>query len=275
MVRLGDGLDCVTYRDGNGPDAETSAFVPPGDGGEGVPLFLAPALGLDGRSFELLAPACRGRRTVFWNTPNRLPRDGGLPALATLALEHAARAGLGERFVIGGSSLGGMLALTAAALQPERVRGLILFGTALYWKGLGPGIRCARLLHTFVPRRKYHRFLPRVMFPGGPHPLLDPLREQMRHRTKDHMRSVLAALGTGGGFDLRPLLERVTVPTLVVQGRRDRVARFSRASAYERLPDLEMVVLDDASHLPYVQTPEPVIDAVAAFLARIDGERKS
>src|SRR5262249_13301897 len=147
-------------------DGATSlAFVPPGEPGPATPIFLLPALGLDGRSFAPLAPLAAARRVVFWNMPNELPATPGPDALAALVFEHADRAGMPRRFVLGGSSLGSTLALAAAVAQPDRVAGLVLIGGTARWRDLGPPMKLARLSHPFLPSRHYHRAVPWILAP--------------------------------------------------------------------------------------------------------------
>ena len=181
----------MTFRGPAG--AATSAFVPVGTPGPGTPVFFIPALGLDGRSFGSLAPLARERRVVFWSPPNDLPRTPGLGALAAATMDHADRAGMPRRFVLGGTSLGAMIALATALAAPDRVAGLVLAGGAARWTDLGAPMRVARWLHPFIPRRIYHRIAPRVLAPGNEaaDPVLAELRREMGRRTKAYADGVI------------------------------------------------------------------------------------
>lgn len=268
MDELGSGLDCVTWGDPHGaPEETTSTFAPPGRHGDGVPLILAPPLALDGRSFAPLAPLGEARRVVFWNLPNRLPREGGTEALGRLLLEHVDRAGLGDRIVVGGASLGGLVALAAALHAPERVAGLVLVSTSASWAELGPLLRWARLLHPFLPRRTYHKRLARLLIPNGNGPLNAALRAQMEHRTKAHVSSLIELVC---GYDLRERLPEIRVPTLVIHTTRDRVAPIRAADTLARIAGAEVAHLDSSTHLPAIGLAEECLAALRPFLARID-----
>lgn len=272
---LGEDLRCVTFGGPAGP--ATSAFVPAGEPGPGTPLFLLPALGLDGRSFAHLAPLAARRRIVFWSPPNELPRTTGLGAFARLTMEHADRAGMPRRFVLGGSSLGAMIALAAALGAPERIAGLVLIGGTARWRDLGAPMRLARLLHPFIPRRAYHRAMPHILAPGdaSSDPLLAALHAQMRRRTKGYGDSVVAALAGAGGFDLAPRLGEIRAPTLVLHSRGDRIAPFRAVETFRAIPGVRVAAFDGASHVPYLSEPERVLPVLAEFLAGIDaGERR-
>jgi pimeloyl-ACP methyl ester carboxylesterase len=264
-----DALRCDTFRDAAG--GVTSAFVPREPPGPGVPLFLAPALGLDGRSFAGLAPLARERRVVLWSPPNESARRG-IEALGPEVVEHADRAGLPRRFVVGGSSLGAVRALAAAVAAPERVAGLVLMGGVARWRDLGPGMRLARLLHPVLPRRSYHRAFARVLAPGRAEPDSTTafLRAQMERRTKGYIDGVLDALRRPHRFDLAPRLGEVRAPTLIVHSRGDHVAPFAAARRLATIPGARIVALEGRSHVPYIHDPETVIAAMRPFLAEID-----
>ncbi len=272
---LGEDLRCVTFGGPSGP--ATSAFVPAGEPGPGTPLFLVPALGLDGRSFAPLAPLAADRRIVFWSPPNDLPRTPGLGAFARTAIDHADRAGMPQRFVLGGSSLGAMIALAAALDAPERIAGLVLVGGAARWRDVGTPMRLARHLHPFIPRRAYHRAMPFILAPGeaSPDSVRAALRAQMRRRTKGYVDAVVAACAGAGGFDLAGRLGEIRAPTLVVHSRGDRIAPLSAIDRFTAIPGVRVVVFDGDSHLPYLSEPERFLPVLAEFLAEVDaGERR-
>lgn len=268
MPALGDSLLCTTFR---GPAGASSAFTPPPPHGPGVPLFLVPGFGLDGRSFERIAGLDAARRTVFWNLPNELPETGGLAALARLCLDHADRAGMPARFVIGGSSLGGTIALAAALEAPERCAGLVLFGTSASWRELGPRLRFARLLLPLLPARGFHRRLATILFgPAGRSDDLDALRRQAEHRTKRHAATVTRLLHEGGSYDIGHRLHEVTAPTLVVHDPRERVVPFDAAESLLRIRGARCVPVPRSGHLPYLGDPAACLAALAPFLSDID-----
>ena len=264
----------MTFRDEAG--RATSAFVPPGAPGPGLPLFLVPALGLDGRSFAPLAPLAARRRVVFWSPPNDLPRTAGFDGLAAAAFEHADRAGMPRRFVLGGSSLGAMVAMAAALAAPERIAGLVLSGGTAAWRDLGWPMRLARCLHPLMPRRGYHRWMAKVLVPmTGMRTEQDirlalDLRAQIEHRTREYASSVIAATVGAGAFDLRPRLASLRVPTIVLHARRDRVAPFAAAQSLAKATGAAIVAFDGGSHLPYISRTAEFLAALEPFLARLD-----
>lgn len=69
-----------------------------------------------------------------------------------------------------------------------------------------------------------------------------------------------------GEFDLRDELRAVRLPVLVVHGRNDPIPLASSEAAALAL-DGRLVVLDECGHVPYVEQPEALFDAVLRFLA--------
>lgn len=71
-------------------------------------------------------------------------------------------------------------------------------------------------------------------------------------------------------FDLRPDLERITAPTLVITGAEDFITGPPSASEIEQglaLADVSKVVIPDCGHFLFVETPEAFVEAVTAFVA--------
>jgi proline iminopeptidase len=71
-----------------------------------------------------------------------------------------------------------------------------------------------------------------------------------------------------GDYDLTTpgLLDSVSVPTLIVHGRQDPIPLASSEAAAKAM-HARLVVLDGSGHVPYVEQPQPLFDAIRAFLA--------
>ena len=77
-------------------------------------------------------------------------------------------------------------------------------------------------------------------------------------------QSVWASLGD---FDLRARLGALDVPALVVHGRQDPIPLDSSRAIADALAG-SVVVIDDCGHVPYVEQPQSLFDAVRDFLGR-------
>ena len=72
-------------------------------------------------------------------------------------------------------------------------------------------------------------------------------------------------------YDLHVSLARVSCPTLVVHGREDPIPLASSEAAAETIPDARLVVLERSGHVPYVENPQGLWDAVEPFLREVVG----
>jgi proline iminopeptidase len=69
------------------------------------------------------------------------------------------------------------------------------------------------------------------------------------------------------GFDLRPRLGEIRVPTLVIAGAHDRSVTPERAGeAAGALPQGRLLVMESSGHYPFVEEPEPFLSSVLGFL---------
>ncbi len=69
------------------------------------------------------------------------------------------------------------------------------------------------------------------------------------------------------GFDLRPRLGEIKVPTLVIAGGHDRSVTPEQArEAADALPQGKLLVMEGSGHYPFVEEPEPFLSAVLEFL---------
>ena len=70
------------------------------------------------------------------------------------------------------------------------------------------------------------------------------------------------------GFDLRPALGRVGVPTCLLWGRQDHILPYRQALAVDG--DFAMHLLAGAGHIPQLECPERVAQIVSRHLAASD-----
>jgi proline iminopeptidase len=71
-----------------------------------------------------------------------------------------------------------------------------------------------------------------------------------------------------GEFDLAAdgTLASIRLPTLITHGRQDPIPLASSEEA-ARAMDAELVVIEDCGHVPYVEQPDALFEAIERFLA--------
>ena len=158
---------------------------------------------------------------------------------------------LGPPVDLAGHSLGALVSVRVAALRPELVRRLVLISPP----GVGP------------PRSPltYAWPLARTMLGSRPSFLL--------RLTYDGLRAGPRNLARGGlhvaRADVTAELAAVTAPTLLVWGARDGVVPIEEASIWlERMPDARLVVIPGAGHVPMVDSPFELAEAIRPFLEK-------
>ena len=154
-----------------------------------------------------------------------------------------------------GHSLGALVAARVAAARPELVRRLVLIAP--------PGIRRR-------PAAAYAWPLARTVLASHPRFLARITRDAVRAGPRNLVRGGLHVAGA----DVSRELPSVTAPTLLVWGARDRLVPVLDAAAWhEQLPDARLVVLPRASHVPMVESPDELADAIVSFREELLDER--
>ncbi|PJN40329.1 alpha/beta hydrolase [Streptomyces sp. CB02959] len=260
-VPLGSGAADVAYdRTGTGPG-----------------LVLVHGTGATREQWLPLTEAVADRFTVVapdYSGSGGTTDHGGPLTLADLAdevLAAADHAGL-DRFHLVGHSLGAAIATHLAAHHPERVRSLVLHAG---WAHTDSRLRAQftywlDLLHADAAHGTAHfaRMLPLAAF--GP-------RYWERTSTaanEELVRGLAAALAPGIArqvevdlsVDLRPLLGRVTAPTLVLAGAHDQIIGADQQRALlAGIPDSRYQEID-AGHGAPGEDPAGFAALIAGFL---------
>jgi proline iminopeptidase len=83
-------------------------------------------------------------------------------------------------------------------------------------------------------------------------------------------QSVWASLGD---YDLVPSIRQLNIPTLIVHGRQDPIPLSSSEAAADAL-HARLVVLENCGHVPYVEQPPSLFEAVHQFLIETTPDRE-
>ncbi|MCD6638927.1 MAG: alpha/beta hydrolase [Nocardioides sp.] len=241
--------------------------------GEGPPLVLAHGAGDDSRIWQpQLAGLSDELTVVAWDEPGAgrssdLPEHYGLADFADGLAALIDALGLGPAHVAG-LSWGGTVVLELYRRHPELVATLILIDPYAGWKGSLPAaelearVASARAMLS-APPGQLDPTLP-GLFAGDPPaqfvPLLAAIGADVRPATLARELAIMA------DADLRDVLPRVCVPTLLVWGRSDARSPLTVTRQFEEaIPDAELVVVEHAGHLSNLESPQRVNDAIRDF----------
>ena len=237
-------------------------------------VLLAPSLGTTLAMWDDLAEKLAGRyRVVRFDTRGHgaSPAPSGPYSVSALAADVVALADSLEidRFAFVGLSLGGAVGQVLALEHPERLTALVLcctgpsFGDPQTWRDRAAQVRAEGMGFLAEPTRG-RWFTPefRERHPKQVERLIDML-------TSTSPEGYAACCDALASYDVTDRLGEIRVPTRVIAGDHDEVSppRVGQLMA-GRIPDADLVVLDDASHIASVAQPEAFDAAVLEHLDR-------
>jgi pimeloyl-ACP methyl ester carboxylesterase len=280
FCRVGDiGLCFETFGDPAGP----AVLLVMGLGTQMLGWHEDFCTDLAGRGFHVIRYDNRdiGRSTILSSAPvpslGQIIRRDKRAASYTLAEMAADGVGLLDHLEIDrahlvGVSMGGMIAQTIAARRPERVLSLtsIMSSTGSRWRGQ-PAVRTYRqFLRPVSTDRATYIAQTAALFDLIGSPGFDRADEDLRallgamydrgHDPGSVTRQLAAILASG---DRTAELRRITAPTLVIHGTKDRLVNKSGGRATARaIPGARLLMIEGMGHdLPRGAWPQ-LIDAI-------------
>lgn len=275
--RLSQGAG-VTRLEQQLPDGRTLAWQ---EAGTGPPLILLHGWSLSGHAFSELAVLLPGWRLLFPDLPGHghstPPVAATLPSLAGDVAAWLAAVAPGP-VVLGGWSLGGMVALELAAGDRVPVTGLVLlattprFTTADGWPHGLPAVQVRALRRNL--ERRFEATLGEFFHLTFAEGEADAERLRairafaVRPGGLPDRQSAGACLGVLAEQDQRSLLAGITCPTLVIHGSHDRVTPVAAGRELATaLPQGRLLELAGTGHAPHWTRPREVAAAIREFCA--------
>jgi 3-oxoadipate enol-lactonase/4-carboxymuconolactone decarboxylase len=193
------------------------------------------------------------------------PGPYSIPGLARDVLDVLDALGV-DRFLLGGLSIGGMIAQSIAAQAPQRVRALVLCDTAMaippaeLWRQRAATVRAEGMASIA------EAVLARWVTPGfRDAPAAHGLRAMLLRTDPQGYAGAAEAIAAA---DLTADTAALRLPTLVLVGDQDAATPLASAQAMATaIPGAQLVVLKDAAHIPTVEQPAAVTAAIGDFLA--------
>jgi len=177
-------------------------------------------------------------------------------------VEQFAAAVTRRPFVLVGWSTGALIALVVASRGGARLSGLVVLAAPAVWRIEQATVDAVR----DVVRGRRSQIFDRTLF--APSTPLDVMREAWMEQAKTDPRVLHGDLVTAQGFDARPLLAKVRVPTLVVHGDGDQLVPATEARALaDGIAGARFVSVEGAGHIPHLEQPGRVHEVMATFAA--------
>jgi pimeloyl-ACP methyl ester carboxylesterase len=174
-----------------------------------------------------------------------------------------------EKPHVAGLSFGGALALELYRRHPAIPRTLILASAYAGWAGSLPvdvaeqRLQQALALADLSPDEFAGVLLPTMFAEGAPQESADAFEASMRAFHPSGFR----AMARAAAEDLRDVLARITVPTLLVYGAKDVRAPLAVAEKlHEAISGSKLIVLPNAGHICNIEAPDEFNRAVRTFL---------
>lgn len=237
--------------------------------GSGPPVWLLHSLLADAGSCVPLAERLSGQRLVL--VPD-LPGFGGSapagPGLEAVA-DRVASAMEGTPAAVFGNGYGSFVALLLALRHPGLVRRLVLAGTGAAFPE--PGRAAFRGMARAASANGLEAIadvaMRRLFAPGfqAANPAL--LAERRARFLATDLSVFTAACAALATLDLRDAVRGLDTPTLVMVGAQDEATPPAMARELASLlPDARLIELDACAHVPQLQAPDRVSEAVRGFV---------
>lgn len=244
---------------------ESSDLMPP------LHTVLVPPLLCSERFYADLLPAAWAFGSVGVADTRR---DDSVAGMARRLLESAP-----QRFVLGGTSMGGCVALEVMRQAPERVRGLVLISTTARPDDERQLI--ARGTQLEMVEQGHFDDLVKAAFPSlvtAEHEQDEDLLQQWSRTTHEVGAPVFLSQqkATMERPDSRPLLADISCPTVVIHGQGDRlIAPDNGQELAATIPGARMRWIDHAGHFALREQPDACADALTEFLTDLSAHTSS
>lgn len=254
------------------PDGLTVAYL---EGGTGEPLVLLHGFGADKDAFTPVAQFLTPHYRVlsldvigFGESSRPANANYAPPAQAERLRAWLEAMGLG-RIHLGGSSMGGQIALTYAARHSNDVASLWLISPAGVWSApkselltrLAEGERNLLLVQSEAEFAELFAFVMSKP-PYIPSPVMRALA-RVRIRNFELERQIFAQIVSYG---VEQDAQGLAMPALIVWGDRDRALSVECADIlHRRMPRSKVKVMPGIGHLPMIENPKEVAEDYLRF----------
>lgn len=250
-----------------------------GDEGSGPAVLLLHAFPLHARMWQPQITALRNSAKFLaadfpgFGTASRAPLLDDIDAIARAVVTGVRELGINAALVVG-NSMGGYVAFGIMRTAPDFVKGLALIDTrATADSEEGRGKRLAMIERV---EREGCAFLTTEWPPTAISQVTASDRPGVVQKITDLVGQatpagvVAAQRAMAGRPDSTPLLAAIKVPTVVVHGLDDRIIGVDEARGMAgMIPQAKFVGIPDAGHLPSMERPELVNDALRELIEKV------
>ncbi len=167
-----------------------------------------------------------------------------------------------------GSSLGGLVVAEFASTYPKKIDKIILVSPAGMMKQPTPAL-AAYISAALYPTQKNVQNAFQMMIPGNkkiPSEVTDNFKDRML-LPNAKMSFISTLLGLKNANEITETLSRITVPTLILWGKKDRVIPIKYADDFVKvIKNCKYIEMKGCGHTPYVEDPKRFARIALDFL---------
>lgn len=246
-------------------------------GGRGPKLVLLHSMGMDAHAFDQLSEALRDEYQllafdILDHGDSEKPKEPiGLIEHTEVMRGGYRQLGFYPNILIG-HSIGGMMGMILAAEHPDEIRGLVLVDIAPFEPGKRPPrppppeyFKDEEEARSYLIQR-YPKFTP------------EALENRMKYAFIKDEGGRLRLKGTGDAIrpsltiDLWPYVERIKATTLLVIGSESDLVSGEAVDRMRRaIPNLEVAVVEGATHMVPQDKPNEFERCIRSFIQRFPG----
>ncbi len=176
--------------------------------------------------------------------------------------------------IIIGHCLGGMVAIYYQTLFPDQSRALILVDTSYKPPFIGNNFvgqvffsYFFKLFSKILPNMGFYGHADFTRFIGTPDIDLKRILSDMMHTS---LKSYFTLCESLTGLNIKRLLDKITVPTLIVEGTKDSIFPLDIAEyLHSRIKTSQLDFIEGANHILVINNPQELSESIQNFLQKI------
>ena len=246
--------------------------------GRGQPLVFLHGGVADSRSWERELQAFSDNfHSIAWDAPgcgisDDPHEDFSLSDYADVLAGLLEKIGIDDAIILG-ISFGGGLAIEFYNRHPEAVKALILVSAYAGWAGslseeeVARRVEKGRAQSTMDPAAVAEMWLPSLFYKSPPQEKIEKEKEII---SDFHPKGSQIMLEAFAEADLRYVLPKINVPTLLLYGDQDvRSPTHVANEIHQRIPNSNLIFVEDVGHLINIEAPELFDREVRRFIENL------
>jgi pimeloyl-ACP methyl ester carboxylesterase len=168
-----------------------------------------------------------------------------------------------------GTSLGGQVVIECAATQSPTIKKIILISPAGIMKKSTP-VLDAYTMAALYPTKEAAKNAYQMMIGRGKQVSEISIERFLSNMSRPNAKMVFLStlLGLKNAPDIFDKLEKISVPTLLIWGKEDKLIPYEYASQFvASINKCKLIPMEGCGHSPYVEDPEKLSELVMKFLA--------